>query len=126
MNKRDYIYGQESKNSGCRYNSEYSRDNDSYSRKNNNSYKKSSKNNNQYKSRSRTFSNESKKESISSESSSSSYSDKSNLLYPYTINEIIKGKYRVNLFFLIFNFFKFLYIGTKTFIRWYFWQSAPM
>jgi len=40
MNKRDYIYGQESKNSGYRYNSEYSRDNDSYSRKNNNSYKK--------------------------------------------------------------------------------------
>ena len=28
-------------------------------------------------------------------SSSSSYSDKSSLLYPYTINEIIKGKYMV-------------------------------
>ena len=77
----------------------YSRENESYSRKNSDSYEKSQKNNNQYKSRSRTVSKESKNESVSSESSSSSYSDKSNLLYPYTINEIIKGKYRVNLYF---------------------------
>ena len=54
---------------------------------------------NNYKSKSRTYSNSSKKDSVLSNSSSSSYSDKSNLHYPYTINEIIKQKYRV-----IFNF----------------------
>ncbi len=108
------MYSRESRNSGYHYNSEFSRENDIYPRKNNNSYKKNSKNNNQYKSKSRTFSTSSKKESISSNSSSSSYSDKSNLLYPYTINEVIKGKYRV-----IYNFYffiNFIFIGTKTFI----------
>lgn len=43
-----------------------------------------------------------KKESASSNSSSSSYSDKSILHYPFTINEIIKDKYRVNLYFLFY------------------------
>ncbi len=90
-----------------------------YSRNKDYSYKKNS---NKYKSGSRTYSYSSKKDSGSSNSSESSYSDKSNKLYPYTINEIIKGKYRVNLFF---NLFIFLFnIGSKAFIRWYFWKGS--
>ena len=61
-----------------------------------NKYESESRSNKENPSQKNSYStSNSKSNKSNSNSSSSSYSDKSSMLYPYTINEIIKDKYMV-------------------------------
>ena len=61
-----------------------------------NKYESESRSNKEKSSQKNSYStSNSKSNKSNSNSSSSSYSDKSSMLYPYTINEIIKDKYMV-------------------------------